>query len=151
MTKFKHYVLGTSVLAGLTLATLATPAFADAILNGSQEARERRRQLIDPFAQHNVADAEIGPGDAHAQPHQAAGAHAEEAPVAGRVLVRELALDLPLREARDAFERTYFEHHLLREQGSMTRVAERTGLERTHLYRKLKQLGVDLSKSKKGA
>jgi DNA-binding phage protein len=33
----------------------------------------------------------------------------------------------------------------------MTRVAERTGLERTHLYRKLKQLGVDLIKSKKGA
>ncbi len=70
----------------------------------------------------------------------------EEPPVAGRLLVRELALDLPLREARDAFERTYFEHHLLREQGSMTRVAERTGLERTHLYRKLKQLGIDLAR-----
>jgi DNA-binding NtrC family response regulator len=53
---------------------------------------------------------------------------------------------LPLREARDAFERAYFEHHLAREGGSMTRVAERTGLERTHLYRKLKQLGVDTSK-----
>ena len=59
---------------------------------------------------------------------------------------RALDLDLPLREARDAFERTYFEHHLAREQGSMTRVAEKTGLERTHLYRKLKQLGIDLSK-----
>jgi DNA-binding NtrC family response regulator len=54
--------------------------------------------------------------------------------------------ELPLREARDAFERAYFEHHLAREGGSMTRVAERTGLERTHLYRKLKQLGVDTSK-----
>lgn len=54
--------------------------------------------------------------------------------------------DLPLREARDAFERAYFEHHLLREGGSMTRVAERTGLERTHLYRKLKQLGVEPAK-----
>jgi DNA-binding NtrC family response regulator len=51
-----------------------------------------------------------------------------------------------LREARDAFERAYFEHHLSREHGSMTRVAEKTGLERTHLYRKLKQLGIDLSK-----
>ena len=58
----------------------------------------------------------------------------------------DLPLDLPLREARDAFERVYFEHHLTREQGSMTRVAERTGLERTHLYRKLKQLGIDLSR-----
>jgi DNA-binding NtrC family response regulator len=59
--------------------------------------------------------------------------------------------ELPLREARDAFERAYFEHHLVREGGSMTRVAERTGLERTHLYRKLKQLGVEPGKlAKKG-
>ncbi len=65
---------------------------------------------------------------------------------AARLLLRELPLDAPLRDARDAFERAYFEHHLMREQGSMTRVAERTGLERTHLYRKLKQLGIDLSR-----
>jgi DNA-binding NtrC family response regulator len=57
-----------------------------------------------------------------------------------------LSFDLPLREARDAFERAYFEHHLVREGGSMTRVAEKTGLERTHLYRKLKQLGVEPGK-----
>lgn len=62
-----------------------------------------------------------------------------------------VSFELPLREARDAFERAYFEHHLVREGGSMTRVAERTGLERTHLYRKLKQLGVDTSKSVKKA
>lgn len=59
-------------------------------------------------------------------------------------------LDRPLREARDAFEKSYFEFHLAQENGSMTRVAEKTGLERTHLYRKLKQLGVDLSRSKRG-
>ncbi|WP_326534662.1 response regulator [Pseudorhodoferax sp.] len=59
-------------------------------------------------------------------------------------------LDRPLREARDAFERSYFEFHLAKENGSMTRVAEKTGLERTHLYRKLKQLGVDLSRNKRG-
>jgi DNA-binding NtrC family response regulator len=58
-----------------------------------------------------------------------------------------LELDLPLREARDAFERAYFEFHLARENGSMTRVAEKTGLERTHLYRKLKQLGVDIPRA----
>jgi len=69
------------------------------------------------------------------------------APAAGAsVALRDLPLDLPLREARDAFERAYFEHHLAREHGSMTRVAEKTGLERTHLYRKLKQLGIDLSR-----
>ena len=60
-------------------------------------------------------------------------------------------LDVPLREARDAFEKAYFEFHLAQENGSMTRVAEKTGLERTHLYRKLKQLGVDLSRSKRGS
>jgi DNA-binding NtrC family response regulator len=60
-------------------------------------------------------------------------------------------LDRPLREARDAFEKAYFEFHLAHEGGSMTRVAEKTGLERTHLYRKLKQLGVDLSRSKRNS
>ena len=59
--------------------------------------------------------------------------------------------DMPLREARDTFEKAYFEFHLSQEGGSMTRVAEKTGLERTHLYRKLKQLGVDLSRGKKTA
>ena len=59
-------------------------------------------------------------------------------------------LDRPLREARDAFEKSYFEFHLSQEGGSMTRVAEKTGLERTHLYRKLKQLGVDLTRNKRG-
>lgn len=60
-------------------------------------------------------------------------------------------LDSPLREARDEFEKAYFEYHLAKESGSMTRVAEKTGLERTHLYRKLKQLGVDLARSKRNA
>jgi DNA-binding NtrC family response regulator len=60
-------------------------------------------------------------------------------------------LDKPLRDARDEFEKSYFEFHLAKEGGSMTRVAEKTGLERTHLYRKLKQLGVDLSRGKRGA
>ena len=58
-------------------------------------------------------------------------------------------MDKPLREARDEFERAYFAFHLQRENGSMTRVAEKTGLERTHLYRKLKQLGVDIGRERK--
>jgi DNA-binding NtrC family response regulator len=63
-----------------------------------------------------------------------------EAPL-GRAL-GALPLDLALREARDAFERVYFEYHISREGANMSKVAERVGLERTHLYRKLKQLGV---------
>jgi DNA-binding NtrC family response regulator len=54
-----------------------------------------------------------------------------------------LPLDQPLREAREAFERIYFEHHMQLEGGNMTRLAEKTGLERTHLYRKLKALGLN--------
>ena len=57
-------------------------------------------------------------------------------------------IDLPLREARDLFEKAYFEYHLNQASGSMTRVAEKTGLERTHLYRKLKALGIDVSNYK---
>lgn len=59
-----------------------------------------------------------------------------------------ISLDQPLREARDEFERVYFEYHLQREGHSMTRVSEKTGLERTHLYRKLRQLGIDSSRKR---
>ena len=55
-------------------------------------------------------------------------------------------LDLPLREARDIFERRYFEHHIEKAAGNMSRVADAVGLERTHLYRKLKQLDIKLSR-----
>lgn len=53
-----------------------------------------------------------------------------------------LKLDLPLRLARENFDALYFEYHMNNESGNVTRVAEKVGLERTHLYRKLKQLGI---------
>lgn len=53
-------------------------------------------------------------------------------------------LNLSLREARDLFEKAYFEKLIDQESGNMTRVAERAGLERTHLYRKIKLLGIKL-------
>ncbi|VVD63565.1 response regulator [Pandoraea terrigena] len=82
--------------------------------------------------------------------HASLGVHDLEGAAAGAAagMSGDISFDVPLREARDAFERAYFAYHLAREHGSMTRVAEKTGLERTHLYRKLKQLGVELSKSK---
>ena len=55
---------------------------------------------------------------------------------------------LPLRESRDLFEKAYFEYQMLATSGSMTKISEFTGLERTHLYRKLKALGIDVSKYK---
>jgi DNA-binding NtrC family response regulator len=83
-------------------------------------------------------------------PHPVALGHALPPLPTGPQAQQSFDLDRPLREARDLFEKSYFEFHLAKEGGSMTRVAEKTGLERTHLYRKLKQLGVDLTRNKRG-
>jgi DNA-binding NtrC family response regulator len=116
-------------------------------------AQQGTAQVYQPSAAHTHGAPTITMmplGQAHATASALHNVALLTAPVAGvaglPASARELPLDLPLREARDAFERAYFEHHLSREHGSMTRVAEKTGLERTHLYRKLKQLGIDLSK-----
>ena len=89
----------------------------------------------------------------HQQAEAAAAAHTPTAPAVveelGPQAQQNFDLDKPLREARDGFEKAYFEFHLAKEGGSMTRVAEKTGLERTHLYRKLRQLGVDLGRTKR--
>ncbi|MBI5660240.1 MAG: response regulator [Nitrosomonadales bacterium] len=61
-----------------------------------------------------------------------------------------LPLDLPLREAHDVFDRLYFNYHMRKEDGNMARVAQKAGLERTHLYRKLKQLGIKVAKREQG-
>lgn len=61
-------------------------------------------------------------------------------------LLSQVDFDAPLREARDQFERLYFLNLLKRENNSITRVATFAGLERTHLYRKLKQLGIEVGK-----
>ena len=99
---------------------------------------------------HRAAIAEASVKDSvHLQAQDAAQAAAPSTADQGPRATQNFLLDKPLREARDEFEKAYFEYHLARENGSMTRVAEKTGLERTHLYRKLKQLGVDLSRSKR--
>ena len=64
--------------------------------------------------------------------------------------VRQIVPDFgqPLREAREQFERDYFNYHLLRTNGNMTVLAQRCGMERTHLYRKLKGLGISPKSAK---
>jgi DNA-binding NtrC family response regulator len=69
-----------------------------------------------------------------------------QAPQAVAPEITSRFFDLPLREAREAFERIYFEQLLGREQSNVSRVAEKAGLERTHLYRKLKQLNIRFSR-----
>ncbi|NKC12232.1 MAG: response regulator [Gammaproteobacteria bacterium] len=56
----------------------------------------------------------------------------------------ELSLELPLKEAREKFERAYFEYHLRESGGSVGKVANLCGVERTHLYRKLRALGINV-------
>lgn len=97
---------------------------------------------LDPLSLHGLTiEQAMTGGHMAAQPRVDLGPQAQQA----------FNLEGPLREVRDGFEKAYFEYHLVKEQGSMTRVADKTGLERTHLYRKLKQLGVDLTRNKRPA
>ncbi|MDH3870620.1 MAG: sigma-54 dependent transcriptional regulator [Gammaproteobacteria bacterium] len=70
------------------------------------------------------------------------------APPAGEQGALPVSYDLPLREAREQFEKDYLEHQLSAAGGSVGKLAKRVGMERTHLYRKLRALGID---HKKGA
>jgi two-component system, NtrC family, nitrogen regulation response regulator NtrX len=66
------------------------------------------------------------------------------APVTLPAIGDDQRFGMPLKEAREQFERAYFEHHLREEGGSVSKVAAHCGLERTHLYRKLRTLGIDV-------
>ncbi len=63
--------------------------------------------------------------------------------VADEPLVKQDLLSLPLREAREQFERAYLQQQLVLCDGKVGKLAQRVGMERTHLYRKLRSLGVD--------
>src|SRR5690625_3522321 len=134
---------------------LEKPIAMQKLLDAVASGLERKVVASQPAAQKTAAAAgQTTAGSAST----AAGGQA--APVPDNMLVQTaqdesylgtISLDLPLREARDEFERIYFEYHLERENYSMTRISERTGLERTHLYRKLKQLGIDASARRREA
>lgn len=62
---------------------------------------------------------------------------------ANEPLVKQDLLALPLREAREQFERAYLQQQLVLCGGKVGQLAKRVGMERTHLYRKLRSLGVD--------
>jgi DNA-binding NtrC family response regulator len=55
-----------------------------------------------------------------------------------------LSLDQPLREAREAFERSYLEYQLEKHGGNVSKMAQEAGMERTHLYRKLRSVGIEI-------
>lgn len=55
-------------------------------------------------------------------------------------------LDMPFRQARECFDALYLSYHVNKAAGNIAEVADKIGIERTHLYRKLKQLGIKPSK-----
>ncbi|CAG0975629.1 Regulatory protein AtoC [Burkholderiales bacterium] len=122
---------GEPLLATLAPSTLAT--LANAHWPGNLD------QLASVVSNLKLLRGEIGPDHAKRLIGETAAATGG-GPVAPELTAR--FFDLPLREAREAFERIYFEQLLGREQSNMSRVAEKAGLERTHLYRKLKQLSI---------
>ena len=119
-----------------TSAALVRPSAATPAATATPAADPRNQRPVAPAA-----------GPSHTAP-PAVATPEPPAPEANASPLSAISLDQPLRDARDEFERIYFEYHLGRENHSMTRVSERTGLERTHLYRKLKQLGIDASRRK---
>ena len=126
---------------------IALQKLLQAVQQGLARNQEKNRPVPVTVAQQNIAIQESRTGTISGSvPLQAPASTVNNPNVINTSL---LSFDLPLREARYMFERIYFEHHLALEGGSMTRVAEKTGLERTHLYRKLKQLGVEPVKTSK--
>ena len=122
---------------------IAMTRLLSAVRSGLERGRVMRNlRLTPPVALTQVATAHTAANAADAVIAETV-QHAELSAAAEH---NGVALDQPLRDARDQFERVYFEYHLARESYSMTRVADRAGLERTHLYRKLKQLGIELSR-----
>ena len=131
--------------AGLSGTASPTPSRPGV---GAQEAGHAHHWA--PAAPSSSSGSGLADAERYGLAHTGASANGLTSPT-GPTSQQSFELDRPLREARDAFEKSYFEYHLAKENGSMTRVAEKTGLERTHLYRKLKHLGVDLSRSKRQA
>ena len=144
-----HATIDTAVEATRigAMAFLEKPITLQKLLKAVEQGLART--LARPVMAANVASVHTHSGDLAADTALQGAIMA--APIdRGPQALQSFLLAKPLREARDEFEKAYFEFHLAKEGGSMTRVAEKTGLERTHLYRKLKQLGVDLTRGKRG-
>jgi DNA-binding NtrC family response regulator len=136
-----HATIDTAVEA----IKIGAQAFLEKPITLQKLLKAVEQSLAREMVKQAVSTTELA-ASSHAQPIDSAQGHAADAVLEAQ---HHFDLDRPLREARDAFEKAYFEFHLAHEVGSMTKVAEKTGLERTHLYRKLKQLGVDLTRSKR--
>jgi DNA-binding NtrC family response regulator len=145
--KSGHATIDTAVEATRigALNFLEKPIALQKLLKTVSKALESSPKHIEPEAQR-VAQ----PNSNQAINPKPATNEAAPAPLEGEFIsgIAKTYFDLPLREARDLFEKAYFEHQMQIMGGSMTKISEYTGLERTHLYRKLKALGIDTSRNK---
>ena len=142
-----HATIDTAVEATRigALNFLEKPIALQKLLKTVSKALESSPKYVEPEAERAVQSSP----STMAAPKQAV-VEAVATPVAGEYIsgIAKTYFDLPLREARDLFEKAYFEHQMQIMGGSMTKISEYTGLERTHLYRKLKALGIDTSRNK---
>jgi DNA-binding NtrC family response regulator len=142
-----HATIDTAVEATRigALNFLEKPIALQKLLKTVSKALENSPKYIEP-AEERVVQSGLSAG---ASPKSLGAEHAS-APAEGEFIsgIAKTYFDLPLREARDLFEKAYFEHQMQIMGGSMTKISEYTGLERTHLYRKLKALGIDTSRNK---
>jgi DNA-binding NtrC family response regulator len=141
-----HATIDTAVEATRigALNFLEKPIALQKLLKTVSKALESSPKYVEPLEEKAVQSG----APVAAAPKASSGEPA--APVDGEYIsgIAKTYFDLPLREARDLFEKAYFEHQMQIMGGSMTKISEYTGLERTHLYRKLKALGIDTSRNK---
>lgn len=142
-----HATIDTAVEATRigALNFLEKPIALQKLLKTVNKALESSPKHIEPV-ENRVTQATISAGlSAKVAAHEQSAPHKDGEYISG---IAKTYFDLPLREARDLFEKAYFEHQMIIMGGSMTKISEYTGLERTHLYRKLKALGIDTSRNK---
>ena len=140
-----HATIDTAVEATRigALNFLEKPIALQKLLKTVNKALESSAKYVEP-PQDKVMPAVAATNTKTAQNDQSALNESDEY-ISG---IAKTYFDLPLREARDLFEKAYFEYQMIIMGGSMTKISDYTGLERTHLYRKLKALGIDTSRNK---
>jgi DNA-binding NtrC family response regulator len=141
-----HATIDTAVEATRigALNFLEKPIALQKLLKTVTKALESSPKYVEPIEEKPTATP-----SSNSAPRSAVGEQAPQAPEGEYISgIAKTYFDLPLREARDLFEKAYFEHQMIIMGGSMTKISEYTGLERTHLYRKLKALGIDTSRNK---
>jgi two-component system, NtrC family, nitrogen regulation response regulator NtrX len=85
----------------------------------------------------------LGAGDEISQ-KEVEGALGAPPPSQGQALEGLVSFDQPLRQAREQFEKAYLDYQLEKHTGNVSKMAKEAGMERTHLYRKLRSLGIEI-------